>query len=101
MDKMCASINMNLKTGFFRTDPYVLHVFGESLKLIPAHCDNTKEIVIDCMDIKGVIISTGESAEVEIRTKQITWIGSFPKMVDESEIVGAFKKVLGDRFLYM
>lgn len=101
MDKMCASINMNLKTGFFRTEPYVLQVFRESLKLIPASNDKINEIVIACMDVKGVTISTGVSGEVEIRTNQATWIGAFPKMVDVSEIIGAFKMVLGKRFLYM
>lgn len=101
MEKTCASINMNLKTGFFRTEPYVLQVFGESLKLIPASSDKTKEMVIDCLDIKGVTVSTGVSAEVEIRTNQTTLIGAFPKKVNISEITGAFKMILGKRFIYM
>lgn len=101
MDKMFASIHINLKTGFFRTEPYILQVFRESLKLTHVSSDQIKEISIDCMDIKGVTVSTGVSAEVEIRTNQTTWIGAFPKMVDISEITGAFKLVLGKRFLYM
>ena len=101
MSDIYVKVKINLKTGFFRTEAYVLQVFGEYLELIPISSDAVKEITIDFTNIKAITISSGEPIEIEIRANQATWIGTFPKMVDLGEIIKVFRMVLGKKFIYI
>lgn len=99
MRDICARVNIRLKTGFFRTEAYILQVSPEYLQLIPASRDAEKEVTIDYTDIRAITISSGDPVEIEIRANRAIWIGTFPKMADIREINQVFAKVLGKKFL--
>jgi len=101
MSEICVRVNINLKTGFFKSEAYVLQVCGDFFKLMPACSEEVKGIVIEYKNIKTITVSSGEPVEIEIRAGEDIWVGTFPKITDISEIIKFFSMVLGEKFIYI
>ena len=99
MKDISSMFNINLKTGFFKTESYILSIEQESLKLIPANKNRTQDgVVIQYSDIKTVNVSSGMPVEMEIITENKTYIGAFERSKDISGVINNFKNVLGKSF---
>lgn len=91
---------LNLKTGFFRSEEYTLMINREAVKLIPENRKVDCEILLRFANIMSINILAGEPEEIEIRTDNDMYVGTFCKAEDISEAVKLFKMILGKRFVY-
>lgn len=91
---------LNLKTGFFRSEVYSLMINVDSIKLVPEHGKVEEVISISFTKIKTISISEGFSKEIEIRTDNDMYVGTFCKSEDISEAVELFNMILGKKFVY-
>jgi hypothetical protein len=65
-----APFNINLRTGFFKTEPYSVSVSREALTFTRAGgIEGAEQFMIDYRDVQSVVILGGFPAELEIRTK--------------------------------
>ncbi len=101
MDETHVKVNLKIKTGFFKTEPAVLLLQQQSMKLISVNNVTIPEEVIDYSSIKTICITDGNPAELEIRTDKAAIIGTFSKSADIGEIVKILKKIFDIRFLYI
>jgi hypothetical protein len=72
----------------------------DSIKLVPEHGKVEEVIPISFTKIKTISISEGFSEEIEIRTENDIYVGTFYKSQDISEAVKFFNMILGKRFVY-
>ncbi len=90
---------LNLNTGFFKKEAYILQLTEGFIKFIPVDNDS-KNIIIKSAEIKSVSISRGVPVEIEFRTENNRYIGTFPKTEDISDIIVLYKKFLGEKFYF-
>jgi hypothetical protein len=91
---------LKLKTGFFRSEVYTLMINVDLIKLVSEHGKDEEVVHINFTKIKTISISKGFSEEIEIRTDNDMYVGTFCKSEDISEAVKFFNIILGKRFIY-
>lgn len=92
--------NLNLRTGFFKTEPCVVTMSRKALVFTRAGEDRSEEkFLVDCADVKSVVIFGKTPAELEIRTAKKVFTGTFQSSAEVVEAVAALRAVFGKRFL--
>ncbi|MEW6573771.1 MAG: hypothetical protein AB1374_09085 [Bacillota bacterium] len=100
MQDVPAPFNINLRTGFFKTEPYTVSVSREALTFTRAGgIEGAEQFMISCRDVQSVVILGSFPAELEIRTEKGVFTGTFQKPADMDAAAAALRAVFGKRFL--
>lgn len=91
---------LNLKTGFFKSEPYIVKVTDEALTFvrIRGKMRESKKI-IPCAEVKSIAILGRSSAELDVRTEKEVFIGTLQEPVDLIAISETLATVFGKKFL--
>jgi len=90
---------LNLKTGFFKKEKYILTIDNHTLKIISTTQGNKKIIEIKTKDIKTISISKQTPCEIEIRTFNTVYLGTFPIEDDISGLLIFLQTLLDERLI--
>lgn len=94
-------MRVDLRTGFFKSEPYLLEMAGEKLILSHAGGQNGKNpIAIPCADIVSIVVDERFPAEIEIKTKKEVFVGIVREPDSLREAVITLKAVFGSRFFH-
>jgi len=76
---------IRFKTGFFKTQCYILNIFERKMILTPREKDKLEQIVIIDKDLIAVEIINKDSsgAEIEIKTKNESYFGIITTGIDQ------------------
>lgn len=91
--------NINLRTGFFKSEPYIVAVSCEALVFTRAGDKSGGQFQIDCTGVKGVAIFGKMPSELEIRMAEEVLTGTFPSPADAAAAATILRLVFGKRFL--
>lgn len=91
---------LNLKTGFFKSEPYIVTVTDEALTFVRNRGKTRKsKNIIPCGDVKSIAIFGRSPAELEVRTEKEVFIGALQEPVDLVAVSEVLQAVFGIRFL--
>lgn len=91
---------IKLKTGFFKLEPFIMVINNDELLLKQDLDINQKEFRIKISDIKTISIYNQVPLEIEIITKNESFIASFTAEDDKFEILAFIYLIFGSRFNY-
>lgn len=96
----CIHFKLNLKTGFFKSEPYIATVTGAALTLV-RNQEQTGESknIIPCGEVQSIVIFRRSPAELEVKTEKEVFIGTLQEPVDLVAVAEVLRKVFGARFL--
>ena len=89
---------IRLKTGFFETTLYGLHISKERLRLSPKTIGD-QEIVLLGKDISDIHLKNGETLEIEINTLAHSYQGTITDKADYEELLSGLKTNLTNKIL--
>lgn len=93
---------LNLKTGFFKSEPYILTITDESLTFVQSRKKSRNVInIIPCANVKSIAIFAGSPMELEIRTEKEAFIGTLQEPVDLYGVIASLEAVFGKKFSHV
>ncbi len=91
---------LNLKTGFFKSEPYIVTVTDEALTFVRNRGKTRKsKNIIPCGDVKSIAIFGRSPIELEVRTEKEVFIGILQEPVDVAVVSEVLQAMFGIRFL--
>ncbi|MCR4437327.1 MAG: hypothetical protein NUV41_16145 [Eubacteriales bacterium] len=90
---------LNMKTGFFKSEPYIVTVTDEAITFV-RNRRKTRESkkIISCADVKSIAIFERSPAELEVRTEKEVLIGILQEPVDAAKVSEVLQAMFGMRF---
>ncbi|MCR4443451.1 MAG: hypothetical protein QHH10_14125 [Peptococcaceae bacterium] len=103
MGKPRARFRLELRTGFFKTETYTVELTEDALVFtrdtVGAGRD---EFAVPCGEVRSIAVSGGSPAELEIRTAEEMYIGTWQENASREEletVIDTLKEVFGKRFI--
>jgi len=93
---------IKLKTGFFKTEEYILDVSKTQTTLTPKDKLETSNIVIEASELISLTITKGKNylTEFEIHSRDCTYTGIIDRRYSFDQLIYDFTKELGDKFIF-
>jgi len=91
---------LKLKTGFYESTFYNLHIINNGIGLFPIADDSKEAINLSGEDISYIILSKSKYSEIEIKTVEETFNGIFNEQEDLRKIHSELKRNIKSRIIY-
>lgn len=88
--------DIKLKTGFFKTQPYLLILDQGQIILTPHAADDNSRLVIDAGSIRSISLTADE---FEIIT-DVLYTGRLSNQTDVNQLSYLLAKEFGDKFIF-
>lgn len=90
--------DIKIKTGFYETTNFEFSISDDGIQLISVKAKEAIEIVYD--DLISITLTKKKNFEIEIRTKNQIFTGTFTENLDSREIYQVFKKQINTKIIY-
>ena len=97
------TFEIKMKEGFFKTQPYYLTIETGKIILTPQDDSDSRRLVIEEQELRAINITSTNMTigEMEITTRDNTYIGSLTSHNDLSEIANHLARQFGEKFVFL
>lgn len=97
------TFEIKMKEGFFKTQTYYLTIETGKIILTPQDDSDSRHLVIEEQELRSISITSTNMTlgELEITTRDNTYIGSLTSHNELGEIAKHFAQEFGEKFVFL